>query len=365
MGWLPDERMLKQRLSRTTCLVPTPRPATPRGPQAPPPWAAFRVLQTPTMPWLAAQRASPITVSVGGFLGPLGPPLWRGTVGQNEGYRCACCVPHEPPPIIYFALVGALPAVLAAQLHALHLGAASVLPTSEPFGASTRTEEAGSGSSPLVPQLGTAQTRSSSPESSDQRSPHQLAPPLLSTSELLSRLQLSGTGTGLLATSSALHTAPVSLERPLQEQHLLFPQQQHNQLQQQQQHVHLLQQQALLQQQQQLLELQSASGRRRSNAGRRNEEKVRRTVYISDISDAVTEAQLAAFFQDCGQLVDCRVCGDPNSSMRFAFIEFIAEEGAKQVCALRTRKGQAHSLRIDTTCTPLQASMFCCCAGAG
>jgi RNA recognition motif-containing protein len=111
---------------------------------------------------------------------------------------------------------------------------------------------------------------------------------------------------------------------------LIFPQQQHNHLQQHQQHAHLLQQQALLQQQQ-LLELQPASGRRRGNAGRRNEEKVRRTVYISDISDAVTEAQLAAFFQDCGQLVDCRVCGDPNSSMRFAFIEFITEEAAKQV----------------------------------
>ena len=51
----------------------------------------------------------------------------------------------------------------------------------------------------------------------------------------------------------------------------------------------------------------------------------------SDISDAVSEAQLASFFADCGQLVDCRVCGDPNSSMRFAFIEFVGEEGAHQV----------------------------------
>ncbi|EFN54155.1 hypothetical protein CHLNCDRAFT_13101, partial [Chlorella variabilis] len=65
-------------------------------------------------------------------------------------------------------------------------------------------------------------------------------------------------------------------------------------------------------------------------SSRRNEEKVRCTVYISDISDTVTEAQLAAFFQDCGQLVDCRVCGDPNSSMRFAFIEFMQEDSAQQ-----------------------------------
>lgn len=222
-------------------------------------------------------------------------------------------------------------AVLAAQLHALHLGAASVLPSSSAFGAREHVGEAGL--APLMPQLSTAQTRSSSPESSDQRSPHQLDPPLLTSSELLSRLQLGTTAVGVLPTSGAVPPPSLPLgplERSLHDQHLIFPQQQHNHLQQHQQHAHLLQQQALLQQQQ-LLELQPASGRRRGNAGRRNEEKVRRTVYISDISDAVTEAQLAAFFQDCGQLVDCRVCGDPNSSMRFAFIEFITEEAAKQV----------------------------------
>ncbi|PSC71376.1 polyadenylate-binding -interacting 11-like [Micractinium conductrix] len=86
---------------------------------------------------------------------------------------------------------------------------------------------------------------------------------------------------------------------------------------------------AMAQQQQQ--QGRALGGRRRGGGGgRRNEEKVRRTVYISDISDAVSEAQLASFFADCGQLVDCRVCGDPNSSMRFAFIEFVGEEGAHQ-----------------------------------
>lgn len=36
-----------------------------------------------------------------------------------------------------------------------------------------------------------------------------------------------------------------------------------------------------------------------------------------------TEEELAALFDDCGQVIDCRLCGDPNSSLRFAFIEFI------------------------------------------
>ena len=43
----------------------------------------------------------------------------------------------------------------------------------------------------------------------------------------------------------------------------------------------------------------------------------------------VTEAQLADLFKESGKVVDCRVCGDPNSAMRFAFIEF-AEEAAVQ-----------------------------------
>jgi len=53
---------------------------------------------------------------------------------------------------------------------------------------------------------------------------------------------------------------------------------------------------------------------------------VRRTVYICDLDSQVTEEQLAGHFLECGQVVDCRVCGDPNSAMRFAFIEFTDED---------------------------------------
>ncbi|XP_052479235.1 polyadenylate-binding protein-interacting protein 11 isoform X2 [Gossypium raimondii] len=59
------------------------------------------------------------------------------------------------------------------------------------------------------------------------------------------------------------------------------------------------------------------------------EEVIRRTVYVSDIDHQVTEEQLAGLFVSCGQVVDCRICGDPNSVLRFAFIEFIDEEGAQ------------------------------------
>lgn len=45
----------------------------------------------------------------------------------------------------------------------------------------------------------------------------------------------------------------------------------------------------------------------------------------------VTEEQLATVFQECGRVVDCRVCGDPNSAMKFAFIEFLEEAAVKMV----------------------------------
>ncbi|KAK9908322.1 hypothetical protein WJX75_006027 [Coccomyxa subellipsoidea] len=57
---------------------------------------------------------------------------------------------------------------------------------------------------------------------------------------------------------------------------------------------------------------------------------VRRTIYICDVDQQVTEASLADVFKDSGKIVDCRVCGDPNSAMRFAFIEFADEESVQR-----------------------------------
>ncbi|XP_076934420.1 polyadenylate-binding protein-interacting protein 11-like isoform X2 [Bidens hawaiensis] len=88
------------------------------------------------------------------------------------------------------------------------------------------------------------------------------------------------------------------------------------------------------------------SARRKSNFGHakrrmnsrtsmaQSEDVIKRTVYVSDIDHQVTEEQLAALFINCGQVVDCRVCGDPNSVLRFAFIEFTDEEGAKNALSL-------------------------------
>ncbi|CAN4089471.1 unnamed protein product [Withania somnifera] len=78
-------------------------------------------------------------------------------------------------------------------------------------------------------------------------------------------------------------------------------------------------------------------GRRRTNVRTnmaQREEVIRRTVHVSEIDHQVTEEQLATLFLTCGQVVDCRICGDPNSVLRFAFIEFTDEEGARNALSL-------------------------------
>ncbi|KAK4366004.1 hypothetical protein RND71_013884 [Anisodus tanguticus] len=78
-------------------------------------------------------------------------------------------------------------------------------------------------------------------------------------------------------------------------------------------------------------------GRRRMNTRTsmaQKEDVIRKTVYVSDIDHQVTEEQLAALFLSCGQVIDCRICGDTNSVLRFAFIEFTDEEDARSALSL-------------------------------
>ncbi|XP_010552172.1 PREDICTED: polyadenylate-binding protein-interacting protein 9-like [Tarenaya hassleriana] len=79
-------------------------------------------------------------------------------------------------------------------------------------------------------------------------------------------------------------------------------------------------------------------GGRRRFTGRANkaqrEDSVRRTIYVSDIDQSVSEELLAELFSSCGQVVDCRICGDPHSVLRFAFVEFAYEQGARLALSL-------------------------------
>ncbi|GAB2215479.1 hypothetical protein Droror1_Dr00019865, partial [Drosera rotundifolia] len=61
------------------------------------------------------------------------------------------------------------------------------------------------------------------------------------------------------------------------------------------------------------------------------------------------------------QIVDCRVCGDPNSVLRFAFIEFTGEEGARNALSLSdTMLGfyPAKVLPSKTTIPPVNPTLL-------
>ncbi|XP_009389991.2 polyadenylate-binding protein-interacting protein 9 isoform X3 [Musa acuminata AAA Group] len=76
-----------------------------------------------------------------------------------------------------------------------------------------------------------------------------------------------------------------------------------------------------------------------------SKESIRRTVYVSDIDHHVTEEKLAGIFATCGQVVDCRICGDPRW-VRFAFIEFFDEDGARAALDLDFTKLGYYPVRV-------------------
>ncbi|XP_012851038.1 PREDICTED: polyadenylate-binding protein-interacting protein 11-like isoform X1 [Erythranthe guttata] len=51
----------------------------------------------------------------------------------------------------------------------------------------------------------------------------------------------------------------------------------------------------------------------------------------------MTEEKLAVLFLGCGQVVDCRVRGDANFVLRFAFVEFTDQEVARTWVDLHIR----------------------------
>ncbi|MFS7947032.1 putative RNA recognition motif domain, nucleotide-binding alpha-beta plait domain superfamily [Helianthus anomalus] len=78
-------------------------------------------------------------------------------------------------------------------------------------------------------------------------------------------------------------------------------------------------------------------GRRQSNGTNlkaQREDRIKRTIYVSDIDHNVTKDQLAALFSTYGQVLDCRVCGDPHSRLRFAFLEFADKNSARSALNL-------------------------------
>ncbi|KAF8082512.1 hypothetical protein N665_0822s0024 [Sinapis alba] len=91
------------------------------------------------------------------------------------------------------------------------------------------------------------------------------------------------------------------------------------------------------------------------------EDVIRRTVHVLEIDQQVTEEQLASLFQSCGQVVDCRICGDNKSILRFAFIEFTDEEGARSALSLSGTLFGSHPIKVlysKTAIAPVNPSFL-------
>ncbi|KAL0696530.1 hypothetical protein Bca4012_063710 [Brassica carinata] len=91
-------------------------------------------------------------------------------------------------------------------------------------------------------------------------------------------------------------------------------------------------------------------GRKVRLAGRaykaQRDDSIRRTVYVSDIDQSVTEEVLAGLFSSYGQVVDCRICGDPRSVLRFAFVEFSDDQGARAALSVGGTIIGFHPVRV-------------------
>ncbi|WPT14184.1 Polyadenylate-binding protein-interacting protein 8 [Picochlorum sp. SENEW3] len=82
-------------------------------------------------------------------------------------------------------------------------------------------------------------------------------------------------------------------------------------------------------------------------------DKVKRTVYVADVHHQVTEQELARFFSDCGPIVDYRICGDTNTVLRFAFIEFHSVGAAKEALSLSGSTLGESTIRVSPSKTAI------------
>ncbi|CAL9175052.1 unnamed protein product [Musa hybrid cultivar] len=86
-----------------------------------------------------------------------------------------------------------------------------------------------------------------------------------------------------------------------------------------------------------------------------------RTIFVSDVGRDVTEEHIAGLFSMCGRVIDCRICGDPHSALRFALVEFDNEYGANVALNFDGTILGFHPLAIShskTAITPVNPSLL-------
>ncbi|CAL5074919.1 unnamed protein product [Urochloa decumbens] len=82
-------------------------------------------------------------------------------------------------------------------------------------------------------------------------------------------------------------------------------------------------------------------------------EAVKRTIFVKYIDHTVTEQILAELFGSYGNVVDCRICGDPSNGLRYGFVELQSEEEAYAALSLDGVIIGINPLSVSPSRTPI------------
>ena len=88
---------------------------------------------------------------------------------------------------------------------------------------------------------------------------------------------------------------------------------------------------------------------------------LRRTVYVRNLDVEVTEAHLLRVFGSCGGVQDSRLCSDPHSTLRYAFLQLDTEEAVSRALALSGSLLGRHSIKVSksrTAIVPINSSLL-------
>eukprot|EP01023_Acetabularia_acetabulum_P012602 TRINITY_DN158_c1_g1_i1.p1 TRINITY_DN158_c1_g1~~TRINITY_DN158_c1_g1_i1.p1 ORF type:complete len:369 (-),score=37.80 TRINITY_DN158_c1_g1_i1:3358-4464(-) len=78
-----------------------------------------------------------------------------------------------------------------------------------------------------------------------------------------------------------------------------------------------------------------------------------RTIYITEVHPDTTEADIAILFSTCGEVIDCRLCGDAHSKMRFAFVEFSVDHVVSDAIKLNNTLLCGSHIRVQRSKTAI------------
>ncbi|CAL5080837.1 unnamed protein product [Urochloa decumbens] len=82
-------------------------------------------------------------------------------------------------------------------------------------------------------------------------------------------------------------------------------------------------------------------------------EAVKRTIFVKYVDHTVTEQILAELFGSYGNVVDCRICGDPSNGLRYGFVELQSEEEAYAALSLDGVIIGINPLSVSPSRTPI------------